>query len=129
MADELIASKAVDHRVPHYSFLLDVAWVLVDLGRGDELAAATSQAVIRDRWIEVAEQIARGGYAEAADVYGEIGARPNEAYTRLRAAAQQLEVGGRRQADEQLRRALGFWRSVRAARYVRQGESLLAASA
>jgi thioredoxin-like negative regulator of GroEL len=102
---------------------------LVDLGRGDELGAATTQALIRDRWIEVAEQIGRGDYPGAADLYAEIGALPNEAYTRLRAAAQLLDGGRRGQADEQLRRSLAFWRSVGASRYVGEGESLLAASA
>jgi tetratricopeptide (TPR) repeat protein len=129
LADELLAADAVDHRIPHYSFVFDLAWVLVDLGRSDELAASTAQALIRDRWIEVAEQIARGDYADAADLYAEIGALPNEAYTRLRAAAQLLDGGRRGQADEQLHRALAFWRSVGATRYVREGESLLAASA
>jgi class 3 adenylate cyclase/tetratricopeptide (TPR) repeat protein len=129
LAAELLAAEAVDHRIPHYSFLFDLAWVFVDLGRSDELVAATTQALIRDRWIEVAEQIGRGDYPGAADLYAEIGALPNEAYTRLRAAAQLLEAGRRGQADEQLRRSLAFWRSVGASRYVGEGESLLAASA
>jgi hypothetical protein len=38
-------------------------------------------------------------------------------------------VGRRREADEQLRSALAFYRSVGATRYIRQGEALLAASA
>jgi hypothetical protein len=48
---------------------------------------------------------------------------------RLRAAAQLVETGRRSEADEQLQRALAFWRSVGATRYVREGESLLAATA
>jgi hypothetical protein len=129
LADELLAAEAVDHRVPHYSFLFDLAWVFVDLGRSDELVGATAHAVVRDPWIAVAEQIGRGDYPGAADLYAEIGALPNEAYTRLRAAAQLLDPGRRREADEQLRRSLEFWRSVRASRYVGEGESLLVASA
>ena len=42
----------------------------------------------------------------------------------------QLVAAGRRpEADEQLQRALSFYRGVDAGRYVRQGETLLVASA
>ena len=52
---------------------------------------------------------------------GEIGALASEAYCRLSAA---------RAGDlTQLEPALAFYRSVGATRYVREGESLLAASA
>jgi hypothetical protein len=37
-----------------------------------------------------------------------------------------VAAGRRAEADEQLTRALGFFRSVGAARYVREGEALLA---
>jgi len=37
--------------------------------------------------------------------------------------------GRRAEADEQLQRALGFYRSVGATRYVREAEALLAATA
>jgi hypothetical protein len=40
-----------------------------------------------------------------------------------------VEQGRRAEADEHLHRALAFYRSVGATRYVREGESLLAASA
>jgi hypothetical protein len=110
-------------------FLFEVAWILTDLGRSEELVAAISEAVIRDRWIDAAELIGGGDYGGAADLYADGGARPNEAYTRLRAAAQLVDSGRRREADEQLESALVFWRSVGAARYVRRAESLLAATA
>ena len=58
-----------------------------------------------------------------------MGARPYEAYVRLR-AAEELAAGGRRsEADQELRRALDFWHAVGASTYVRQGEALLPASA
>jgi hypothetical protein len=47
----------------------------------------------------------------------------------MHAAAQLVAEGRRAEADEQLRRALAFYRSVGATRYVREGEALLAASA
>ena len=58
-----------------------------------------------------------------------IGAAPQEALFRLWAAEQLVDEGRRAEADEQLRRALAFYRSVGATRYVREGEALLAASA
>jgi hypothetical protein len=58
-----------------------------------------------------------------------MGARPYEAFARLRAAEQLVDERRRAEADEQLHRALAFWRSVGGARYIREGEALLAASA
>jgi hypothetical protein len=52
-----------------------------------------------------------------------------EAFYRLRAAEQLVVEGRRAEADDQLGPALGFYRSVGATRYVREGEALLAASA
>lgn len=40
-----------------------------------------------------------------------------------------LAVGRRAEADVQLRKALAFYRSVGATRYIREGEALLAATA
>jgi hypothetical protein len=48
---------------------------------------------------------------------------------RTRAAEQLVNEGRCADADEQLGRALAFWRGVGATRYVREGEALLAASA
>ena len=48
---------------------------------------------------------------------------------RLRSAEQLVHEGRRAEADEQLRRALAFYRSVGATRWIREGEALLAASA
>jgi hypothetical protein len=56
-------------------------------------------------------------------------ALPEEAFARLHAAGQFVERGRRPEADEQLAHALAFYRSVGAARYVREGEALLAATA
>jgi hypothetical protein len=58
-----------------------------------------------------------------------MGIDSDEAFFRLRAAEQLVDEGRRAEADEQLGRALAFYRSVCATRYVREGEALLAASA
>jgi hypothetical protein len=108
--------------------LFDLAWLMIGLNRRHELAQATKQAPIRTPWIDAAEAIADGAYGEAADLYARTGARPLEAYTRLRAAAELVDAARRTEADAQLHRALAFWRSVDATRYLRDGEALLAAT-
>ena len=70
-----------------------------------------------------------GDLVGAADVLGEIGARPEEAFTRLRAAEALDEAGKRAEADAQMQNALAFYRSVDATAYIEEAEQLFAASA
>jgi class 3 adenylate cyclase/tetratricopeptide (TPR) repeat protein len=81
------------------------------------------------RWDRAADAVLDGRWVDAADVYDEIGTRPFAALAALRATQTLVEQGRRAEADEQLLRALAFYRSVGATRYIREGESLLAASA
>jgi class 3 adenylate cyclase/tetratricopeptide (TPR) repeat protein len=105
-----------------------LAWTLAEAGRGPELASALSR--LRPvRWVRAAIAFAEGDPLTAADIYAEMGAVTREAYVRL-ATARDLEKERRRaQAGDQLRRALTFYHSVGAKRYVREGLELLAASA
>ena len=64
-----------------------------------------------------------GGLRRAMGVTG------YESLARLRAAEGLAAAGRRAEADAQLQRALAFFRSVGATRYIREGEALLAASA
>lgn len=68
-------------------------------------------------------------FLDAAEIYSRMPYRPAEAYARLRAAEQLVGEGRRAEADDQLQRALGFWRAVAATRYIRHGVRLLAATA
>jgi class 3 adenylate cyclase/tetratricopeptide (TPR) repeat protein len=130
LADELIALDPVRHHISHSeSPVFDLAWVLVELGRGDELADLAASAEGSTPWLEAAIAIVDGELIRAADLYLEIGNLANEAYTRLRAAAKLRAEGRGADGDRQLEQALAFWRSVGATRYVREGEKLLAASA
>ena len=129
LADELIAVDPAEHPIPHYATLFDLAWLLIGLDRRDELAHATKRAAIRTPWIDAAEAIADDDYRGAADIYAATGARPLEAYARLRAVAELVKAGRRTEADAELRGTLAFWRSVNATRYMRDGEALLAATA
>jgi tetratricopeptide (TPR) repeat protein len=104
-----------------------LSWTLTALGRGPELAAALTGATIP--WTEAARAFATGDPIRAAQICAEMGARTEEAYARLSAARMLLGQGRQAEADAQLRGALEFYRSVGATHYIRQGESLMAASA
>ena len=69
-------------------------------------------------WRAVAVAILDARYVDAADQLHEIGDQTDEAYARLRSGEPQ-----------QVERALDFFRSVGATRYIREAEALLAASA
>ena len=103
--------------LPHYWFL-DLAFAMTELGRGQDVIGLTHSALLQTRWSEAAALYAGGASTAAADVLAEMGARPAEAYVRLKAGD-----------DVNVRQALEFWRSVGATRYIAEGESLLAASA
>ena len=80
-------------------------------------------------WTLAAGAIVAGELEQAAQLLEDIGDRPGEAEVRLRAAAALVAAGRRAEADVQLAKALGFYRSVGATRYIREGEALLAATA
>jgi tetratricopeptide (TPR) repeat protein len=108
---------------------LQLAVVMEALGRGPEFLARASTLGAPTPWLEAATLWADGELSRAADLLGDIRSLPDEALARLRAADQLVAAGRRAEADEQLGRALAFFRSVGASRYIREGEALLAASA
>ena len=61
-------------------------------------------------------------------LFAEMGVPRDEADARLRAAEKLVGEGRSTEADEQLQRALAFYRSVGATRYVREAEALLTAA-
>jgi hypothetical protein len=69
-------------------------------------------------WIEAAMAIAAGEPARAAEILDRIGAKPEAAYARLRSGE-----------PAEAERALAFYRSVGATRYIHECEQLLAATA
>jgi tetratricopeptide (TPR) repeat protein len=110
------------------TLIVETAWLAHDLGRDDDYVVLL-RPWQHFPWAEAAEAVCAGEYRRAADVLERIGYRPGEAYARLRAAKQLVEEGRRAEADVELQASLVFWREVGAARYVREGEELLAASA
>jgi class 3 adenylate cyclase/tetratricopeptide (TPR) repeat protein len=103
--------------------------VLLELGRGDEIEPLLGKASLSTRWLDVARAYLAGEFEEAAAILGDMGAVPEEAYARVRAAEALVEAGRRADANVQLQRALSFFRSVGATAYIREAEGLFAASA
>ena len=81
------------------------------------------------RWMQAAATFAAGDLRQAAEICGTMGAVTAEARDRLWLAESLVKQGRRSEADIELLRALAFYRSVGATRYIREGEALLAASA
>jgi class 3 adenylate cyclase/tetratricopeptide (TPR) repeat protein len=94
----------------------ELAWTITALGHGDELAEALSGRA--DAWSRAAVAYSRGDPAAAATIMNGIGALAEEAYARLAAAQLLSEHGSRADATQQLDRALAFYRSVNATRYL-----------
>jgi class 3 adenylate cyclase/tetratricopeptide (TPR) repeat protein len=127
LADRLVEIKS--RALLAHSWFLELTFVLGGLGRSAEVGPAAAAFPTPTLWLEVATSYAAGDLLAAAETLSSMGARPFEAYVRLR-SAEELAAGGRRsQAQEELRRALDFWQAVGASTYVRRGEALLPASA
>ncbi|MDX6509924.1 MAG: hypothetical protein QOG81_1676, partial [Gaiellaceae bacterium] len=105
-----------------------LAWSAVEHGRGEELAKLLGRYE-RWPWARAARVYCERRPLEAAEICATIGALPIEAYTRLRAAEQLVAQGRGAEANDQVRRALAFYRSVGATAFVRRAETLLPASA
>jgi hypothetical protein len=98
------------------------------LGRRDE--ARRWLSTWRDSaWSAAARELADQEFVAAAELLDSMGAARSAALARLRAAEEFARTGRRPEADDQLRQALSFFRTVGATRFIRQAEALLAASA
>ena len=93
-----------------------------ELGEDPERILAVARP---SRWKEAARSYLARDFVGAADVYAQIGSLSDEAEARLRAGRSLLASGRRTEAEEQLQKALAFYASVRAARFIRDAEDLL----
>jgi class 3 adenylate cyclase len=128
VADELLGLRDTGGTWPSWYPIVELAWGFVDVGLGDEAAAIRDRAARERSWPRAARAIGRGELSDAAEILSATGARPLEAYTRLRAAEALAAEDRRSEAVAQLQPALAFYRSVGASWYVRQGERLLCAA-
>jgi tetratricopeptide (TPR) repeat protein len=114
---------------PYYTMSVYLLWPAYDLGLGRASSEIFETSGRGSPWIEAALAVWRGDLATAADAYVRHGAVVLEAETRLRAAELLRAAGDRAGADDELARAIAFYRSVGATRRIRDAEALLAATA
>jgi hypothetical protein len=107
---------------------VEFAWLVRDLGRGAELLSALESAPSTP-WLEAARTIAGGDVARSVEVVARIGARPVEAYARLRAAEELSRTGRLAEVYDLLEPALAFFRRVGATRSLAQADKSLAGAA
>ena len=98
------------------------------LGRRDEARRWLSNRH-ESPWYVAVRELADQEFVAAAESLDSMGAARSAALARLRAAQEFVRTGRRAEADDQLRHALSFFRSVGATRFIREAEALLAASA
>jgi tetratricopeptide (TPR) repeat protein len=119
LADELLAAPFVDWQAsPAPAFAV--------LGRGGDLLATPGEP-LATAWEDAGRAYLRADYVEAARRFAAMGSLPDEAEARFRAGETLLASGAVAEARAQVERALAFWRSVAAKRYVHEAEALLAA--
>ena len=109
--------------------LLDPAFVANELGYGEKVRDVLEPASASDRWRQACQALLDGDFERAAEILSEIGMVPYEADARFRAAEKLAAEGRRAEADVHLQKALAFWRSVGATRYIREAEGVLAKTA
>jgi multidrug efflux pump subunit AcrA (membrane-fusion protein) len=85
-------------------------------------------ATPRTRWYKAVSAAIDGDFVRAADLYAEMGSRPDEAVARLRAAEQALAAGDAVRARDQLADARAFFGQVGAQAHLREAETLVSAS-
>jgi class 3 adenylate cyclase/tetratricopeptide (TPR) repeat protein len=130
-ADHLVERILALAWVPPYGYggVVELPFLLRTLDRPVDPVVQAAEEHPAHPWLQAAAAVARGELDSAADQLAELRCPPLESYVRLRAAERLVAEGRRVEADAQLQRALAFWRSVGATRYIREGEALLAATA
>ena len=124
LASEVLAAPRIDGEVR----LIPLAHVAWQLGFGSQVAELLARVRPQTPLTAAGIAQAEGNFDAAADNYRELGILAYEADARLRAAEQLLAKARRVEADEQLRKALEFYRRVGATRFIRRAETLLAAT-
>ena len=105
-----------------------VGLTLADAGHGDAFLAATDHAPQSPR-LQALRQYAAGEFAAAADVFAQLMEPLYEALARLRNGERLASEGRRAEADQELMRAVAFFRKARATRFIQEAERVLAATA
>jgi class 3 adenylate cyclase len=109
-------------KLPHVGFAIfyahNIAWLARVFGREAEVEEIFSRKTIESRWLDAAKAVLAGDLHGAAEIVNAADVPAFEAFFRLKSGT-----------EHDVRIALAFYEHVRATRYVREGEALLAASA
>jgi tetratricopeptide (TPR) repeat protein len=98
-------------------------------GYGREWRSRVEPLMSNTPWDVAADAVLDRRWRDAADAYDAIGTPSFAALAALRGAEEAVSARNLAEADTLLSRALAFYRSIGAKRYVRAGERLLAATA
>jgi hypothetical protein len=104
----------------------DLAWALTALQR-DPAPLLEVLRPEQSTWFVAAEHILRDDFANAADVFAEIGSLPDEARARVQAARQRFAAGDGTGGARQLARARAFYESVGATAFLAECDEVRAA--
>ncbi|HEX5468880.1 MAG TPA: AAA family ATPase [Gaiellaceae bacterium] len=112
-------------RVPTSYWIADLGFTAPALDRVPSLLEGAGRAMAGNRWLEGAVAAAGGDFQQAAEIYADIGSRPDEAVARLRAAEALVRAGVREEGEAERASALELARRLGAKAYVREAETLL----
>jgi class 3 adenylate cyclase/tetratricopeptide (TPR) repeat protein len=93
-------------------------WTALELGREGELVAVFEREPFKSPWLRASLAVAARDFGAAAEISSGMGAPSYEAFFRLQAGD-----------EENVRRALAFYREVGATRYIAEAEAALAVKA
>jgi hypothetical protein len=115
-----VAERLLDQAPRHAAIApaVELAWAAGRLGNAETVRGWIDRMPYRSPWNDAARAILDDDLGRAADLFAAIGSLPDEAYARLRAGD-----------PANVQRALDFYRSVGASRYIREAEALLAMTA
>jgi DNA-binding SARP family transcriptional activator len=114
LVDELLTSLRGHLIKPDLG--VDFPLVLTALGYAPD--TLDSAGIPPSRWLDAARAFVAGDLKRAAEVYEEIGSRPDEAYARLAAGRQLLTTGQEAEGREHLAAAADFFRQVGASAHL-----------
>ena len=125
------AAQALDLTRDHpdlAEYLGQVNDVAKQLGIREDIRKLLEQAPA-NAWKEAALAGAQGDFVRSGDVYAKWSLPTFEAEARFAAAEELIAAGRRKEGEEQLERAMAFYRSVGATFFIQRGEGLVAQAA
>jgi hypothetical protein len=122
LLEQLRADRVASAFVTHS--LHTLAWTMNSLGHQADMADVLPVDDVP--WVHAARAFVAGDLRHAADTCRAMGARAEEARDRLWLAESLLKRNRHVEAETELERALDFYRSVGASRYISEGEAMRA---